>query len=60
MVPQSACNRGWLRPLPDTELGPGWAGGKVLLRPLGVESPQTERTERFMRNLPDEGGGVGQ
>jgi hypothetical protein len=30
------------------------------LRPLGVEPPQTERTQRFLRSLQDEDGGVGQ
>ena len=59
-VPQSACTRGWLRPLPDSELGPARAGGKESLRPLGDEPPQTERTDHSLRSLHDEDGGVGQ
>ena len=64
--PESACTRGWLRSLPDTELGPGGAtapgtlAALESLRPLGVEPPQTERTDRFLRRLQVETGGVGQ
>lgn len=66
MRPESACTRGWLGPLPDTELGPGGAdsarhaGGAGVASTARVEPPQTERTDRFLRSLQVETGGVGQ
>ena len=66
MRPESACTRGWLGPLPDTELGPGradsarHAGGAGVASTARVEPPQTERTDRFLRSLQVGTGGIGQ
>ena len=66
MRPESACARGWLRSLPDTELGPGGAdsarhaGGAGVASTARVEPPQTERTARLLRSQQVGTGGIGQ
>ena len=45
---------------PEEPTAPGTLAALESLRPLGVEPPQTERTDRLLRSLQVETGGVGQ
>ena len=46
-IPQSACTRGWLRPLPDTELGP-----HELRQGVASAAPRRTARTRAHRSFP--------